>query len=565
MENNLDKNKILESWRSVPHNTLLNFILEGKITISDLENSIATDKDSKSRERIENLKKGLKTKRKEMWEKAQREDSIKTYRDYLKCFGENDEHASEIKAILDDKDTKLWQELIKQPTEEGIKEYQALFPDGLFSKESEEMAKDLPWYQAKGQNTIQTYEQYRKNYPRKHDDEIEKLIATIIDNQDWKTACTNSSSAAYHEYLKKHPDGLHKDEANERIYNRTGRDIFLDELRKDINKYSAKEIQENIANNVATWEDLKGIFDEQQVDAIRDYQPPKQLPIVKDNESLPKGYTEVYFWGTKGTGKTCAIGATIGYLKNVQKSIIPITCPGEKYLHQLENLFQNDGSVCSLPPGTITGNLPAMAFSFKDKKNAYHRTMLIDVAGEVFAGIFKKVHNLTVEKSEEDAINHLKACLLDKYNNKIHYFILEYGNDDMLFIQDYGDVSKSQIMQSLVEYFANENLFNASSVSMNFLVTKCDRIKDGDRIEKVKDYIDSSAWAAVVNGINDVSVNARCGGITVVSFSIGNVFAQDLCIYNPNDAVKIVNEIEERTYPFSNTWLGKIINTIRDF
>ncbi len=565
MENNLDKNKILESWRSLPHNTLLNFILDGKITISDLENSIAPDKDSKSRERIENLKKGLKTKRKEMWEKAQREDSIKTYRDYLKCFGEDDEHAPEIKAILNEKDTKLWQELKKQPTIEGIKDYQALFPDGLFIKESKEMAEDLPWYQAKATNTIQAYEQYRQNNPGKHDVDIEKLIDIIKDNQDWETACTNSTSAAYQEYLKKHPNGLHKDEAINRINNRTGRDIFLDELRKDINKYSAKEIQVKIANNVATWDDLKGIFDDKQVDAIRDYQSPDQLPIVNDKNTLPHGYTEVYFWGTKGTGKTCAIGATIGYLKNVRKSINPITCPGEKYLHQLERLFLNDGSVCSLPPGTLTSNLPAMAFSFKDEKEAFHRTMLIDVAGEVFAGIFKKVHNLTVEKSEEDAINHLKACLLDKYNNKIHYFILEYGNDDMLHIQGYGDVSKSQIMQSLVVYFSTENLFNASSVSMNFLVTKCDRIKDGDRIEKVKDYIDKSAWAAVVNGINDISVNARCGGITVVSFSIGNVFAQDLCIYNPNDAQKIVNEIEERTYPFSNTRLGQLLNIIRDF
>ena len=198
----------------------------------------------------------------------------------------------------------------------------------------------------------------------------------------------------------------------------------------------------------------------------------------------------MYFWGTRGTGKTCAIGATIGYLRNVRRSINPITCPGECYLHQLENLFRSDGNVCSLPPGTVNGNLPAMAFSFRDKRGADHRTMLIDVAGEVFAGIFKAEHGIPIAPDEQEAIDHLKDCLNDRFNNKIHFFIVEYGNDDMLYIDGYGDVTKSQVMQSLAGYFAKEKLFSRSSVSMNILVTKCDRIKAGDRMEMVQEYIE---------------------------------------------------------------------------
>ncbi|MBQ7711333.1 MAG: hypothetical protein IJT39_05845 [Bacteroidales bacterium] len=566
----MDKNKILEAWKSLPINNLMNFILKGEITLGELEKSISGDKDTKSRDRIDELKKLLQSKEKEMREKAMDEDTVAAYRSYLDFFGDNGSSSEEFYQLLQQKDTEMWRQVKSNPTVDGIKTYQDTFPSGLFIKECFELAEDLPWYQTKAQNTIAAYEIYKKKYPGKHVEDINRAIEQIVDEQDWDTACKNGTTQAYQDYLSKHPDGLHNSEALERINNRSGRDLFLDELRKDVNKFPVKGDQweegiiEKIENNVASWDDLRSIFTAQQIDAIRNYQAPNQLPLVQDFEKLPRGYTEVYFWGTRGTGKTCAIGATIGYLRNVRKSINPLTCPGERYLHQLENLFRNNGNVCSLPPGTVNGNLPAMAFSFKDKRNADHKTMLIDVAGEVFAGIFKAEHGVPIAPDEENAINHLKQCLNDKYNNKIHFFIVEYGNDDMLYIDGYGEVTKSQVMQSLAGYFAKEKLFTRSSVSMNILVTKCDKIKDGDRMERVQEYIENSHWGAVVNGINDISEHARCGGTNVMGFSIGNVFAQDLCIFRPDDAEGIVSEIEERTHGVKDTWFSRLIDFFRN-
>ena len=565
----MNKDQILKAWKSLPIKTLQGFIMDGAISVADLEGDVSVDTDSKSRERLDQLKKSLKDKDKELWNKALKDDTVESYREYINFFGENGIHKTDAKEAIDNKDTELWQMLQQNPTEANIEKYRSSFPDGLFARECEKLAEDLPWYKTKAKNTIRAYEEYQRMFPHKHEDELKRRISDIEDNRDWETACNNGSSEAYDAYKKKHPDGKYCEEATNRINNRSGRDLLLDELRQDINKYPVegddhKEgIKEKIENNVATWDDLKTIFSEQQVDAIRNYIAPKQLPIVKDFEKLPRGYTEVYFWGTRGTGKTCAIGATIGYLQNIRRSINPIKCPGERYLHQLQNLFRNDGNVCSLPPGTVTGNLPAMAFSFKDKRDADHRTMLIDVAGEVFAGIFKAEHNLPVSKDEQDAIDHLKECLNDKFNNKIHFFIVEYGNDDMLYVDGYGEVTKSQIMQSLAGYFEEERLFRRSSVSMNVLVTKCDRIKDGDRMERVQEYIENSNWGSVVNGINNISVKARCGGVNVMGFSIGEVFAQDLCIFCPNDAEFIVSEIEERTHAYKDNWFSQLINSFR--
>lgn len=565
----MDKNKILEAWKALPIKNLLSLVLKGEITIGELEKSVG-EKDSKSRDRLDELKKLLQSKEKEMLTKAREENSVEAFRAYLDFFGENGTNTDEVRGLLQQKDTETWQEVKNNPTEESVKKYKDLFPNGIFIKECHDLAEDLPWYKTKAKNTIVAYETYRQQYPGKHINEIERCVEEIKDIQDWKIACINGSCEAYKEYKRKHPNGLYKDEAEERINNRSGRDLFLDELRRDVNRYPVKGdeweegITEKIENNVANWDDLREIFTDKQIEAIRNYQPPRQLPLVKDFEKLPRGYTEVYFWGTRGTGKTCAIGATIGYLRNVRRSINPILCPGERYLHQLENLFRNDEKVCSLPPGTVNGNLPAMAFSFKDKRNADHRTMLIDVAGEVFAGIFKAERGITLAPDEQDAINHLKECLNDKYNNKIHFFIVEYGNDDMLYIDGYGDVTKSQVMQSLAVYFAKEQLFNKSSVSMNILVTKCDRIKNGDRMEEVQNYIENSNWGAVVSGINDISLKAHNGGANVMGFSIGEVFAQDLCIFCPDDAEGIIKEIEDRTPAFRDTWFSRFVDFFRN-
>lgn len=613
------KEKILKGWKSHSDNNLANFIINGVITIADLEKVVSEDKDVKGLERLKKIRASLKKKEDEMWKAAQEANTVEALLDIINLFGEGGAYYNDAREALNQKDADFWKRVEEYPLEETLKEYASLFPEGLYIDKCNEYLQDLPWFQTKIKNTIAAYEDYRKKYPGKHDREIDEAIEIINDEQDWETACKNGTTEAYKEYLRKHPRGKHAQEAQKRIDNVSGEDLFINELMVDINKYSVDELKYKLDNNVTTWGRLEKFFENRlseaveneqnnyysaqvikdsvqkwtkektdngnflsedeivdfkkeqikkfaklQVEAIKKYKRPNQLPVVYDIHELPRGYTEVYFWGLRGTGKTCAIGATIGYLQNVRKSINPIICPGEKYLHQLQNLFRDNGKVCLLPPGTLTKNLPAMAFSFKDNKEASHRTMMIDVAGEVFAGIFKMEHGIKVEETEQDAIEHLKSCLNDNYNSKIHFFIVEYGEkEEMLNINGYGEASKAQIMQSLVSYFSKNKLFKRSSVSMNILVTKCDRIKEGDSKEQAWNFVDNGPWASFKNGLNDVAEASHLKGIDVISFSIGEVFAQDLCIFNPADAEKIVSEIEEHTHGFLSTFWGKLIDLFR--
>lgn len=553
------------AWKSIAFNDLLNIVLEGKVTISDLE-QLGNIDDPKSRDRLNQLKNALEEKGEAIWSEAEKKDTIELYRNYLDLFGEDAKHSADARKKIEKKDIDYWREIKIDPTEEKIEEYKRLFPNGIYRRECDEL--DIPWEQAKIKNTIAAYEEYEKKYPGRHVREIIERKEDIYDELDWQTACKNATTSAYELYLQQHKSGKYISIALERINNKSVRDVFLNELKEDINKYHPSEIKEKIENNVASWNDLENILGDAKVNAIKDYRRPEQLPTVENLSEFSRGFTEVYFWGLRGTGKTCAIGAVIGYLQSKRRSLSPEICPGSKYLAQLETLFANADGTCVLPQPTTLMNLPAMALSFKDNRGKRRRVMLIDVAGEVFSGIYKKIQgeDNAIDENEEIAIENLKKSLKNSYNNKIHFFIIEYNdNNGSVNIPGCGSYPKSYVMQMLAKYFEQERIFKKSSVSMNVLFTKCDRIEHGrDRVAAVQDYLkNNSQWDTVVNDIDDVSVAAKCGKLNVINFSIGEVFANDLCVFDPSDAEKIVEVIESVTPPYSDNWITRVLDFFR--
>lgn len=580
-------------WRSQSDKQLLQWLKTGQILFSRLVcDSTSSKTIQRDTDRLNRLKKDLATEEISQWNTTVASDCVDDYITYLNCYGENATYAKEAHEALVRKDKEMWQSLTENPSKEGIEDYRRTFPNGLFTQDCVEMEQDLPWRIAKKKNTIEALLEYQKCNPGKHGKEIEELIETIKDNTAWKIAETNKSTGAYIQYIderaglgKKYKDFddilgdfisyirtespkklcNHYNEARKKIENRGGKEILLDELRKDPNCYGVVDLRNEIASIAdMQLDDLKEIFTDAQVKAIRDYTEPQQLDMVEDPNELRRGYTEVYFWGLRKTGKTCAIGATIGYLSNVKKSLNPEPCPGQKYLLQLQNLFCKGGKICTLPLGTPTGNLPAMTFTFDDNKGCEHRVTFIDVAGEVFSAIYAQQNGLSLQDKDKKAIEALENRLKNSYNNKIHFFIIEYGDDNgEVAVRENLYASKSQVMQALAIYFDKQKIFNDSSVSMNLLVTKCDKIRKGDRMEEVKHYVDESGWAAAANGINKVSCDSRGGRLCGIGFSIGEVFAQDLCVFCPDDAEGIVEEIEKYTHPFKRNWWGKLLDSIR--
>ena len=543
------REKVLAGWSTtIPANSVINYILKHRvITLDDLESKAVAPNETNKLEEIKSL---LKEREESEYDKVMRSSDPAARVIFLRDFPES-EYAIKIQEEVSAMDDEAWKNASTSPTKESLEKYKDLFPNGNHINECNDLLDDLPFVEACRRNTIEAYKEYEQKYPGKHTDEIRKRIKDKEDDIAWETACRNNSVAAYEEYLRKFPNGKHARDARDRKNNRSDKELFLDDLCNDPNSYSVLQIIEKKENGtIQDFDELLEVFNDEQVTAIRNYVPPDKLDPVP--YSLPeKNHTEVYFWGLKGTGKTCAIGSIIGQLTQ-QSNIIPVSgSPGETYLLQLQGLFgsQKDHSDCNiirLPGSTSMGNLPVLSFELKDKKGLTHRVSIIDVAGEVFSGIFKANQNKQKEMTgdEINAVNDLKSCLSNPWNYKIHFFIMEYGNNDA----NKEGLQKSQIMGSLAEYFHKTNLFTKQSVAMYILATKCDRIPEGmDRKEAIENYYKDSLWKNFVKGISDKAKKSKITDFSILNYSIGKVFAQDLCIFDPSDADKIIDKIIKHT------------------
>ena len=298
------KERILDSCNSIPLRNLINYIRKGEVSLSELiaagllkekENEIRTemaDEDNAS------------------WAVAQRNNTVSAYSEYLEKFPEG-LHANEARQAVDALDDDVWFDIQSNLNEEQLNKYKTLFPAGKHIAECNELLIDLPWLEAKRRNTIFDYNEYLLKYPGQHEVEIKTAINALSDDKDWDNACIVGDSQAYRRYLEQHPYGNHAQEASNRIQANASRDKFLKELRDDRNAYFANEIKQKVSNGVATWNDIANILGYDKADAIEKFNEPSDLPGSQPPEKLQNDTTEVYFWGTPSSGKTCALGAII--------------------------------------------------------------------------------------------------------------------------------------------------------------------------------------------------------------------------------------------------------------
>ena len=168
-----------------------------------------------------------------------------------------------------------------------------------------------------------------------------EAVNNAEDDNLWQQ-CGNDI-AKIREYLSKYPKGRHAESANERIsaqeaaerqrieyqkqmeanYADRKREL-INRLKYNINKVESNEIFEALNNGTFTDGDImEAGVPRSVVEFIHDSDSNKKpiLDFGEDPDTIPSGYTEVFFWGSPGSGKTCALAALLstankkGYLK----------------------------------------------------------------------------------------------------------------------------------------------------------------------------------------------------------------------------------------------------------
>lgn len=538
------KEKILKACKTIPNQNLTNFIKEGIVTLSEL---IAVGLQN---DKVEFIKKSLKADDDAAWSTACITGTAEAYSKYLTKYPDG-QHCHDAKAKLEEQENYLWERIQIDLTREELENYLSLFPNGMYIGECRNLLEDLPWLETKRKNTISDYESYKSMYPGKHISEVEVAINVLNDDNDWHNACIIGETYAYKHYLEQHPSGKHSDEARNRIQSSAGRDRLLSDLRANPNSHNAKDIQEKVKNNVATWDDIASVFDEEKKDAIKNYKEPSKLPESTPPQELSSGSTEVYFWGTPASGKTCALGSIISSAKN--KGIFEaLSCSGHHYMDRLSNIFGANG-ICTFPESTSINTIQEMIMNLRDEHNRNHKVTLIDLAGELFRAVYTQENDKSrLTDEQKNILNIAMPYLKDTRNNKIHFFVVEYGAHDRPFE---GDLKMGNYLDNMVAYLKKEKIFTKTTVGVYIIVTKCDMIDCApeDRPQKAYLYVENKLHS-FLNTLQKTCDDSGVGDFQVISYSIGDVFAQNLCKFDAKDTDKVLEKLLTKTPATGSKW-----------
>jgi len=262
----------------------------------------------------------------------------------------------------------------------------------------------------------------------------------------------------------------------------------------------------------------------------------------------------VYFWGYKGSGKTCGLGAILhmaekkGYLNLAAGS-------GNRYATQLKNIFSDDNIANDfLPAPSPVETTQYLPFTLKSPNERKSRSIsLIELSGEVFLCFAHKIANQPFPtQSHENTFNSLNAFLKSN-NRKVHFFFIDYDRENR---PDDDGMKQSDYLAAASTYFKNNDVFNKTTDAVYVILTKSDLLIDDSGIpipedERMKyaiDHLKGHNYQSFVNTLKatckKLSING--GKLTVEPFSLGKVYFRDICNFEGTSASNLVEILMQR-------------------
>lgn len=529
------KEYVLSIAHGVPVPNLIRSIQRGIITLDELKRiQLAPEK-------LEVIEQKLRAEEDQLWAKACQSGEATDFFSYLTIYP-NGLFAEPCRQALISGEEHFWKGILDSGSvpllEQYLKFYEPL--GGAHIYECQEMIQDPDWVQVKKQPTLVNIEAYQQANPGKHHIEIAQMREAITDDIDWQKALHTDDTPAFQAYLAAHPQGKFKALAQERIDAAAGHDEFVANMNNDLK--NADEIQKAVTSKIISWDDVIKVYGAERAQAIQNFvgrniQPNPNIPVA-----LTKDSTEVYFWGTPSSGKTCALGSILcGAMNNYY--LEPQQCQGYHYMTQLRNVFDSHNKYCSLPPSTIVNVIQEMVFTIIDEKKKRHRATFIDIAGEIFRSIYYNMNHMFLDQEHKETLAHVMKFLHDNSNPKIHFFVVEYGAES----NQWEDIYMRDYLQACSLYIKDNKILNNSS-GVYVLVTKCDKMHCPDEmiVDNAEQYVQknlSSFYKNLQDACNDACIN----DFKVIPFSIGEVFAGKICSYDDSFIDDVIDVLIAKT------------------
>lgn len=380
------------------------------------------------------------------------------------------------------------------------------------------------------------------------------------------------------DWINNNPNNKHVQDAKNRVkYLQEEREKILsqkqdllDSIRRNPNKYRPKEIQNFLNSGTISEQELRDYCHVPQsaIDNLDKVKAPP-LNIGKTPDSIPDGFTEVYFWGYKGSGKTCALGAILHMAE--KKGYLNIsTGPGNRYAMQLKNIFSDNGVADDfLPAPSPVETTQYLPFTLKKPNESRSRSVsLIELSGEVFLCFaHKNAGEPFPTQSHENTFNSLNKFLKSN-NRKVHFFFIDFDRENK---PDDDGMTQSDYLAAATTYFKNNAVFGKTTDAIYVVLTKSDLMIDENgnsipkdkRIEYAKKHLNGHNYLAFINTLKDnckkYSINGK--KLTVEPFSLGKVYFKDICNFDGTAAANIVEILMERIPGTKKSILGEFLNS----
>ena len=540
------KERILARCNSIPIPSLVNYLNDGIVTLGELKEAGLTQ------EIEEEIQKNIAANEALMWRTASRKDTPEAYFEFLRYFPEG-MYSEQCRQQLSDKEDSWWQDISLAPTEESIQGYLKVFPIGKYVGMAKMLLEDIPWLETRKINTEAAFLKYREENPGKHQDEIKTILNTFRDEQDWANAQNLNTTEAYRDYLRAHRFGKHFAAAQEIIESRSLHDNIINGLRKNKNAYSAEEIQRYVGDKTVTESEIADVLGTEWVERIMAYFRPNDLPIYDYQQELVKGRTEVYFWGTPASGKTCTLGAV--FSRAYSQGVLQPKGGAVDYLDALKNIFKKSG-VSKLPNSTSNTCIYDMQVDIIDAKRRKHPVVMIDLAGEIFKCIYyDSLGRLNEDDERKKILDTTFSYLTNKKNKKIMFFVVEYDGHDRVW-NDNTNLTMSDYLDRCAHYLDDKKIISSSVNGVYVLVTKADMIdcEYKDQGAKAKEYVEEH-FKGFWETLKDICGHSGVRDLKIIPFSIGNVVAKQLCEFNGKYAKLVLDRISEKSDSTGNSFL----------
>ena len=100
----------------------------------------------------------------------------------------------------------------------------------------------------------------------------------------------------------------------------------------------------------------------------------------------------------------------------------------------------------------------------------------------------------------------------------------------------------------MIQFLKEKKVFTKTTVGVYVLVTKCDRMncERSERPRLANEYV-KSELASFWNTLERTCKDAAIKDLKTLSFSVGEVFAQNLCIFDAEDTNKVIEKLLIKT------------------